>query len=314
MPGFAHIIIGLGISIFLYKITEGKFTTKHALVFTVNNLFGPDLSSLFPTIDSFFWSGLEIPIIYYFFHGFGWFVVALALVIPWDAIVNWKERAMKLPQVYFLIVAGGLLHLFVDIIGHPSYIEYAGQENYPWGAVWIGWDLHGKAIFMSIEDIWATGVFPCGNHFNFLETTIFYTISFVVILGILFFYSRKDEKHLIKSFIIINLVYTLPLIIFYYIPDYSGFDVTKTSVTFFGNPDNVHSTYRLIGGETDLAVLLYFFLFFSVPFILIYYSFNDKLAKKPIEKNKQVIAVKKEEEKKQSQDEDIKFKSKIEKE
>ena len=97
---------------------------------------------------------------------------------------------------------------------------------------------------------------------------------------VLFFYSHKDEKHLLKSFIILNLVFTLPLIIFYYIPDYSGFDMTASGVNFYGDPHNVHSTYRLIGGETDLGVLVYFFLFFSVPFILIYYSFNDKLESK----------------------------------
>ncbi len=44
MPGFAHIIFALGLSVFLTKFSEGKFTSKHALIFIVNNLFGPDLA------------------------------------------------------------------------------------------------------------------------------------------------------------------------------------------------------------------------------------------------------------------------------
>jgi len=287
MPAFAHIIIALGLSIFLYKITEGKFTTKHALVFTVNNLYGPDISSFLPSVDSFLWGGLAIPEIYYFFHGFGWFLIALALTIPWDYALNHKERVMKVKQVYFLILAGGLLHLFVDVIGHPSYINFFGQENYPWGVVWWGWDLSGNAIFISIKDIWGTGMFPCGNKFHFWETIIFFGISFVVILGLLFFYSAKDEAHLIKTFLIITAVYMIPLIIFYYIPDNSGFNIYAEGVNYYGNPDNVHYTYRLIGGEADLGVLIFFFLLFLIPLILIYYSFNDKL-EKPLKEKKTV--------------------------
>ncbi|MHA1150557.1 MAG: hypothetical protein ACTSR8_20245 [Promethearchaeota archaeon] len=279
MPGFAHLLIGLGISIFLYKVTEGKFTTKHMLVFTVNNLFGPDIASFFPTIENYFWQGFEIPEIYYFFHGPGWVLIALLLTLPWHWAINHKEQAMKIQQVYFLIVAGGLLHLFVDIIGHPSYINYNGQENYPWGVVWIGWDLRGNAIYISIIDIWGTGMFPCGNHFNFIETLIFYPICMLVFFGVLFSYSHKSERNMIRSFIFLGVFFLIPLTIFYYIPDYSGFNITAEGVNYYGNPENIHSTYRLVGGEADFGVLLYFGVFFSIPFILIYYSFNDKLEK-----------------------------------
>ena len=275
-------------------MTDGKFTTKHGLVFTVNNLFGPDISSLLPTIDSYFWRGLEIPEIYYFFHGLGWFVVALALTIPWDYAINRKERVMKVKQVYFLIAAGGLFHLFVDVIGHPSYINLFGQENTPWGAIWIGWDLQGNSMFISIIDIWGTGMFPCGNRFGFIETYIFYPICMVVFFGVLFFYAPKSERNMIRSFFILSLFFLIPLTIFYYIPDYSGFDVTAPGVNYYGNPNNVHSAYRLIGGEADLGVLLYFALLFGLPLILIYYSFNDKLDNYQKE-NEEVAANKKKE-------------------
>ena len=104
IPSFAHIIIGLGISIFLYKITEGKFSTRHALVFTINNLVGPDLASFFPTQQGIIWAGLEIPEIYFFFHGYGWFAIAALLVIPWNVFIKFldkgKEKSMKMSQTY----------------------------------------------------------------------------------------------------------------------------------------------------------------------------------------------------------------------
>lgn len=292
MPSFAHLIIGLGISIFLYKITEGKFSTKHGLILTVNNLFGPDLASLLPTGHGFDFAGLALPALtfYYFFHGYGWFIIALPLTVIWDIGVNRtpfkkeKNRYMKTYQVYFLIVAGGLLHLFVDVIGHPSYIEYMGNDYYPWGAIWIGWGTGGEPIYMSIQDILASGMFPCGNKFGFIETTIFYSICMVMFFGVLLFYAHKSGDKMFRAFIILGLFYIIPLAIFYYIPDYyglSGMDMYNgVAVNYFGRPDaKTHSTYILTGGEADLGVLLYFLLFFALPFIFIYYSFSNKLDK-----------------------------------
>lgn len=294
MPAFAHIIISLVICIFLYKITEGKFTLAHCVIFAVSNLYGPDISSFLPTIDGLFAYGFEIPEIYYFFHGLGWILIALILTIPWDIAVNRKERKMKIQQVFYLVVAGGFFHLFVDIIGHPSYINYNGVADYPWGVLWIGWDLTGTPMYLSINSILGTGMFPCGNHFAFIETYIFFGITALIVFGLLFFYAAKSEKSLIKSFVIITLAYVIPMAIFYYIPDYSGFDVNAVGVNYYGT-DNVHSTYRIVGGEADLGVLLYFTLLFFIPLMLIYYSFNDKLEKPQIEIAR--VNVKEEEEK-----------------
>jgi hypothetical protein len=285
MPSFAHVIIGLGISIFLYKITEGKFSSKHALIFSFNNLFGPDISSFLPTFDAFpFWGGLVIPEIYYFTHGYGWPILALLLVLPWYFILGASkkrsdEERLGFKQIYFLIAAAGLLHLFVDIIGHPSYITLGSAANTPWGAVWIGWTTNGDPLWVSIKDILSTGMFPCGNRFGFLETYIFYGIIFVLIFGILIFYSQKTKKTLIRSFYIITIAYTVPLMIFYFIPDYSGFDINAVGVNYYGNVANVHSTYRLVGGEADLGIIIFFFLFFFVPLILLYHSIRPSLEK-----------------------------------
>ena len=236
-----------------------------------------------PTVDGIFAWGFEIPEIYYFFHGVGWVVIALIFTIPWDIAVNRKERKMRVKQVFYLIVAGGFFHLFVDLIGHPSYINYMGQENYPWGVLWIGWDFTGTPMYLSLDSVLGTGMFPCGNSFHFMETYIFFGISGLIAFGLLFTYAGKSEKKMIKSFIIISLAYVIPMAVFYYIPDYSGFDVTAEGVNYYGNIGNVHSTYRIVRGEADLGVILYFAILFFISLMLIFYSINDKLEKLQID-------------------------------
>lgn len=279
MPAFAHVIFALGLSVFLNRFSsDRKFTAKHALIFIVNNIFGPDLAGIFVPYDS---------AAYWFLHGYGWFVMALALVIPWDIFVNrtsWnseknrpkffdpdKKRVMSMLQVYFLIAAGGIFHLFIDIIGHPSYITYGTQANFPWGTVWFG-----DNIFLSIQDIWGTGMFPCGNELGFWETYLFlYGYAGIAVVIVVLLYAHRSDEHLFKAFIIFSIAYTLPLIIFFFIPDYSGFDVTAQGVNYYGDPNYIPSAYRLVGGEADLGVIVYIFLFFFVPLLLLYYSVNE---------------------------------------
>ncbi len=315
MPSFSHIIIGLGISIFLYKITEGKFSSKHSLVFTLNTLFGPDLSTLLPTIDSALWGGFQIPEIYYFFHDYGWPIVALLLTFPWMFVLktvgrkNPEKNNLSFMQVFYIITAAGLFHLFVDIIGHPSYIMLNGVENTPWGAVWVGWNTRGEALWVSITDILGTGMFPCGNRLAFPETYIFTAIMIVVIIVTLFFYSLKNEKTFIRSFYIITLIFAIPLIIFYFIPDYSG--VTWTSDNYYGfeysDGYHIHAAYRLVGGEADLGIMLYFMLFLLVPLYLIYRSILPELEDtlKEIEQKKAQKKAKKLEKKRSKAETDL---------
>ncbi|MHA1150087.1 MAG: hypothetical protein ACTSR8_17780 [Promethearchaeota archaeon] len=311
MPAFAHVIISLGISLLLNKATEGKFTPRHALVFVVNSFFGPDLMGFLPYTGYYYWEVnknliFKFPAIYWFFHGYGWPIIALVLIIPWDLFLNrttWdkkekklkfldpeKERYMSVRQLYFLIVAGGIFHQFVDIIGHPSYITLEDKENFPWGAVWMGGD-----TWITIKDIWGTGMFPCGNYFGFIETWIFYGVIGLIIILILFKYSHKSDKTLMKSFVIVTIIYMAPLILFYFIPDYSGFNINSPGVNYYGDPNYIPSTYRLIGGEADLGVLIFFFLFLFVPLLLLYYSFNelssskDKESSEPLGNSKEEL-------------------------
>lgn len=274
MPGIAHICISLGLCIMMNRFTRGKFGIKHSLIFTFNSLIGPDLMSLF-----FSYSGTG----YLFTHGYGWFLPAIPISLVWCIYTFYavqtkpfkiqkrdpqKELIINYPEVYCLVAAGGIFHQMVDIIGHPAEIMYEGELT-PWGAVWFGGD-----NYFSIYSIWGTGMFPCGNELGFPEFYIFAGIFLAIALIIIFKFMHRSEKMFIKSSILLILIYFIPLLVAYFIPDYSGFDIYDPNVTYFGDPSYIPSVYRLTGGEADFGVMVFFFLFFFVPLVLLYYGYN----------------------------------------
>jgi hypothetical protein len=271
MPGFAHICISIGLSVFLFKITSGKFSIKHAIIFIVNSLVGPDAFGLF--------SGQ----VYLFFHGYGWFVAALPITfgwmiyaryhVQWKPFKVWKLDASKewlitLPEIYCLISAGGIFHQLVDIIGHPSFIWYNGVANVPWGVVWFG-----DNVYFSSQSILGTGLFPCGDAFGFVE----YYITLVIFLGAtllcIFFIMRRNKKSFYLASLVLVAAYFVTLAIAWFIP-VTKFNVNQPGVVnYYGDPNFISSTMLLTGGEADFGVLLYFGLFLFVPLILLYFSY-----------------------------------------
>lgn len=287
MPGFAHICFALGISLFLNKITKGRFTQKHAIIFTVNNFVGPDLMGAFFDYESS---------AYLFTHGYGWFLPAIPLTFVWMLFTHlqlqWKpfniskrdmnkEFVIQPEETYCLIAAGGIFHQFVDILGHPSYINYNGVPDTPWGGVWFGGD-----NFVSVEWIWGTGMFPCGNELGFTEMYIFLGLILPVALLFMFFFMQKNTKTFYRVSIITIVMYFIPLLIAYLIPDMTGFDVYAEGVNYFGDrtQDYVPFVYRLTGGEADFGVLVYYLLFFFLPLLLTYWGYRGvpKFRKKGI--------------------------------
>ena len=128
MAAFAHIFISLMLSYFLMKISNGKFTAKHAIIFSVNSHFGPDI---FGFLDM---EGISF-YFYMFFHGYGWILAAFIVAIPWwraaqyqmdidipKRVFNIQKREegdplkMEYLVVYCLVAGGGIMHLFVDLI------------------------------------------------------------------------------------------------------------------------------------------------------------------------------------------------------
>ncbi|MBN2150087.1 MAG: hypothetical protein JW839_01450 [Candidatus Lokiarchaeota archaeon] len=274
MPGFAHVVFALGLSLFLHKASHGKFSTKHAIIFSVNSLVGPDI---FGFLDYY-------SVAYMFFHGYGWLLAAVPLALAWSVFTRYslrwvpfrvarrdpaREAIATIPEVYCLVAAGGIFHLFVDLIGHPPTIPFAGNPVAPWGAVWFGGDL-----WFSIDSLLGTGMFPCGNHFHFPEFYAYLVPVLALTLVLILFFMQRSSKHFQLASIIIIVAAVVPLAIAYAVPDTSGFDVYGPGITYYGSDAWVASTYRLTGGEADLGVVVFFGLFFFVPLILLWMSYD----------------------------------------
>ena len=292
MPGFAHLFTGLLLSALFIKMTENKFNYRHGIIFSVNTMFGPDLFGFLPYVGE----GSQI---YYFFHGYGWPIAALVIALPWMVINNTKltpnseeklriqlssrteedPYRLKYIQVFCLVAAGGIFHQFLDLIGHPPQIYHADVDSIvPWGAVWFGGD-----VWFSMNEILGTGLFPCGNTFNFVPFYVFMGIMAVfALVGVFILIPKKEGKNFLLISAFLSGFYTLILGISYFIPDPHNAPETLEGANYFGDPSHYPYTYYLTGGEADLGVMVYMLLFFFVPMVLIYYGYKG-FSQKPKE-------------------------------
>ena len=261
MPAIAHVAISFVLLAFLAKVSKGELNYRHAIIFSVNSWFGPDIFGWMP----YYGDGAKL---YMFIHGIGWPIIALAVAIPWFFVNNskltWKpfkiDKRLKddkyyLPylQVFCLVAGGGLFHQFVDIIGHPSYVYHPGAgEVVPWGVVWM---LSGDNYF-TYDWILGTGYFPCGNYYEFAEFYVFFGIAAPLLFLFGFFViPRKEGKGLLPLSILFFLAYTLVLGSAYLIPSLDG-------------------PWVLTGGEADFGIMVYFGIFFFIPMTLLYWGYN----------------------------------------
>jgi len=267
------------------KISNGKFTAKHAIIFSVNSHFGPDI---FGFLDM---EGISF-YFYMFFHGYGWILAAFIVAIPWwraaqyqmdidipKRVFNIQKREegdplkMEYLVVYCLVAGGGIMHLFVDLIAHPPFITFNGTPRFPGGAVWFGGDL-----WFSQEWMLSTGMFPCGNMLGFTEFYIFFGIlSPILFIFGLFIIPRNNGKNYGKFLTIVMFLYYIPLLIAYLIPDTNLVALTNPDANYFGYMGEgayYGSSFYLSGGESDLGVTIYFILFLMVPFMFINWSIN----------------------------------------
>ena len=231
--------------------------------------------------------------VYLFFHGIGWFLMAIPLTFLWYYMINgrvykfrtgssWlsrihmleKEKRMKHWQIYMFIAAGGMMHLFIDLIGHPSFIHSGDLgPNVPWGAVWFG-----DNAFLSLEWVLSTGAFPCGNMFvpAILITILYATF---ILLSIYWGIHTRNFWNFAKGLLmVVTAIFVLYL--FTYFMVWPGGDALFKAkyggdYTYYGDPMAMPLLLYLTGGEADFGVMVFIGLFFFIPLLLMYYGFKD---------------------------------------
>ncbi len=150
MAGIFHALFGCIIGLLVWKLSEGKNGEKRyslalLFIFIFNNYIGPDIGVVFKSLGNALGSGIVKE--FYGIHSyFGFLVFALPYAVGWYAILLGIERARisnlnkleagngksimhaSYPKVLLMVEAGGIMHNFVDAIGHspesPMYGDY----------------------------------------------------------------------------------------------------------------------------------------------------------------------------------------------
>ncbi|MFX0148343.1 MAG: hypothetical protein ACFE8E_11440 [Candidatus Hodarchaeota archaeon] len=237
MPSIAHFVLGGIIGLTFYSISSGKFSKTHIFVLFMNNVWGPDIIATFgfPISHSLLLWPLCAFFLTYPYHYFTKFSFKLQ---SWKKfqIIEFKQRKLSFLQTFFLVLAGGIMHLYLDfMINNVGYI------------ILIPGIVNFKGVFFTLYDLnilFNYGLFPLNPIFSIFVGGLF-------ILGFVFLFIRflkntsKREGYLILLFIIIFSVF----------------------FSLFGQ------TFTL--SHPDLGALLYIMLFWGIPMILLVLSCKE---------------------------------------
>ena len=237
MPSFAHFVLGGIIGLAFYSISMGKFSKTHVFILFMNNVWGPDIIATFgfPISHSLLLWPLCAFFLTYPYHYFTKFSFKTESWKRFE-IMELQKRKLTFSQTFFLVLAGGIMHLYLDfMINNVGYIILIpGIGNF-------------RGLFFTLYDLnilFDYGLFP-------LNPILSIVIGGLFILGFIFLFLRflknnsKKEGYLIILFII----------------------VFSVLFALFGQ------TFTL--SHPDLGALLYIILFWGIPMILLVLSCKE---------------------------------------
>ncbi|MHA1294141.1 MAG: hypothetical protein ACTSQJ_15930 [Promethearchaeota archaeon] len=126
MPSIAHLVLGGIIGMCLYYMSDGKFTKTHVFIFFMNNYLGPDVGwalgvgTYTHTLLGWFFFAFLLAVFYHYFTRFTIKVNGFKDI----EIVDTEHYRLSYLNVYCLVLAGGILHLYLD-----STMNSAGVFN-----------------------------------------------------------------------------------------------------------------------------------------------------------------------------------------
>jgi len=175
MPTIAHLVLGALIGICLYYISDGKFSKTHVFVLFLNNYLGPDVGWVLGlgaiTHSIAFWPVFAF-VLSYFYHYFTRFTIEIDGIKNVE-LIDLERHQMSYINVYFLVVAGGTLHNYIDGMMNRGGIFYIVPEISSFsGVTWTVDD------FMQL---WETGLL--GN-----IPVVALIIGILLILGFIFLF------------------------------------------------------------------------------------------------------------------------------
>lgn len=204
MPSIAHLVMGGIIAICLYYISEGRFSKTHVFILFLSNYVGPDVGWVLGvgrfTHSLLFWPLFAL-LLAYIYHYFTRFTIKIDGLKNIE-IIDLEYHKLKYINTYFLVLAGGIMHLYLDGIMNKQ-----GEFRIIPQLLFIS-----KAYTWKLEDIIKfgfNGILPV----YFLISMI---IGFSLILGFIFVYIWFLKENSKKSGIIV-ICYIIGFLIFFYL-------------------------------------------------------------------------------------------------
>ena len=239
MPSIAHLFMGATIGMCLYYISDGKFTKTHVFILFLSNYIGPDVGWVLGigrfTHSLLFWPmfALVLAYVYRYFTRFAIKIDGFKDI----EIIELDNYKLQYINTYFLVLAGGIMHLYLDGI-----MNKRGEFL-----------IIPRLIFNSEEYNWKLEDFVNFGKVGFLQVNFLISIiiGITLIFGFIFIFIWFLKQNS-KNTAIIAIIYIIVFLIFFYL--------AGSIVTIF-HPD---------GGA-----ILYVSVFWSVPIILCVLSTKD---------------------------------------
>jgi len=244
MPSIAHLILGGFIGIFLYKISNGKFSKHHVFILFMNNYIGPDtgwalnIGSFTHTLFGNTIYSLLLSIFYSYFTKF-------SIDYKKKVLIDNGNQKLNFLATYFVVMAGGIMHIYLDgVINYNGTFYYFPQ---------IGDISRIDFTIMDFIQFWSSSAIGINTIASVIGGIIF-IIGFIHFFT--YFLQTKDIKS-IKS-MLYSIFYIIAFMIYFYL---------------FGNYSTAY--------HADAGAIIFIFSFWIIPIFLLYLStfYNPKIMK-----------------------------------
>lgn len=200
MPSVAHLIFGGIFGLFLYFLTNKRFTKTHVFILFMNNYLGPDLGWAL-LIGDFTHSivGMSVFafILAFFYSYFSRFTPDFKNKI----LIDHGYKRMPFMNTYLLVLAGGIMHLYLD--GIMNNVGYFGiipdLGNYE--GFWIS--------IQDLNELWRFSAIGINT-----MVSVFVGVVFILVLIYGFPYLLKQNESKIIPFVIIFII---PFMVSFYL-------------------------------------------------------------------------------------------------
>ncbi len=230
MPSIAHLILGFGLGLCLYYLSNGKFSKNHVFILCLNNYLGPDvgwalgIGSFTHALVGYFFFAFILAIFYHYLTRFTFSFESIKKI----EIIDLERPKLSYVNTYFLVLAGGVMHVYLDGAMNSAGVFYlvpalGANEGVSWSLIdfiyfWREGALNFNPVLaLSIGIVLILGFIYVSTWFihTYTKRSGFIVILYVVIFMILYYFAgSKTSAHAEGGAILyISIFWLTPLLL-----------------------------------------------------------------------------------------------------